>query len=314
MSSGRTERASRPVDLLVTDAPTGLPSVKVVLLTALAMIAFAANSVFARIALLRGVIDAASFSTVRLVAGAATLLLITAVTSRSGSRRQVDSGLGGSWRSAAMLFLYAAPFSFAYLRLSTGTGALILFGSVQMTMMAGALLAGERPTRTQWSGLTLAVVGLTYLMLPGVEAPPIWSAALMALAGFSWGVYSLWGRGTRDPLAQTTGNFTRSVPFVVGLSIVTLPDFHVEAAGVYLALASGALASGVGYVIWYAALQGLAATSAAVVQLSVPVLAASGGVIFLSEVVTSRLIIAAAMILGPSLPTYVRHGARKELE
>ena len=120
----------------------------------------------------------------------------------------------------------------------------------------------------------------------------------MALAGFSWGVYSLWGRGTRDPLAQTTGNFTRSVPFVVGLSIVTLPDFHVEAAGVYLALASGALASGVGYVIWYAALQGLAATSAAVVQLSVPVLAASGGVIFLSEVVTSRLIIAAAMILG----------------
>ena len=275
---------------------TGDDRVRIVFLTALAMVAFAANSVFARVALLRGTIDAASFSTIRLVAGAVTLLVITAATSRGG--REGDSGPGGSWRSAAMLFLYAAPFSFAYVGLSTGTGALILFGLVQVTMMAGALLSGERPTLIQWSGLTLAVLGLTYLMLPGVEAPPILSAALMALAGFSWGVYSLWGRGTENPLAQTTGSFTRSIPLVVGLSIIMLSDLHVEAEGAVLATASGALASGVGYVVWFAALQGLTATSAAVVQLSVPVLAAVGGVVFLSEAVTSRLAASAAMILG----------------
>ena len=268
---------------------------RIVLLTALAMVAFAANSVFARVALLEGTIDAASFSTVRLVAGAVTLLLIR---SRTDSLQETHWSPRGSWGSAALLFLYAAPFSFAYLRLSTGTGALILFGLVQVTMMAGALLSEERPTRIQWSGLALAVMGLTYLMLPGVEAPPILSAALMALAGFSWGVYSLRGRGTKNPLAQTAGNFTRAVPLVVGLNLIMLADLHVEAEGVLLALSSGALASGVGYVVWYSALQGLTATNAAVVQLSVPVLAAAGGVLFLSETITSRLTASAAMILG----------------
>ncbi len=267
-------------------------------LTVAAMVAFAANSVLARIALLGGTIDAASFSTIRLAAGAGTLLVITAGASKGASLRQEDSSFGGSWGSAAMLFLYAASFSFAYLKLSTGTGALILFGLVQVTMMAGALLSGERPTRIQWSGLILAVVGLFYLMLPGVEAPPLWSAALMTLAGISWGVYSLWGRGARSPLAQTKGNFTRSVPLVILLSLLMLPDLHIEAEGVLLALGSGALASGLGYVVWYGALQGLTATNAAVVQLSVPVLAAGGGVVFLSEVITSRLALSAVMTLG----------------
>ena len=197
-----------------------------------------------------------------------------------------------------MLFLYAAPFSFAYLGLSTGTGALILFGFVQMTMIVGALLSGERPTPLQWLGLLLALAGLVYLMLPGIAGPPIFSAALMALAGFSWGVYSLWGRGGANPLAQTTGNFTRAVPLVILLSLITLPDLHIEIEGALLAVASGALASGVGYIVWYAALGGLTATNAAIVQLSVPILAAAGGVAFLPEAVTFRLALSALMILG----------------
>ena len=267
-------------------------------LTALAMVAFAANSVLARVALLRGTIDAASFSTIRLASGAATLLLIAGAISKGRSQPGEAFRLGGSWRSAILLFLYAAPFSFAYLRLSTGTGALLLFGLVQVTMIVGALFSGERPARTQWFGLGLAIVGLVCLLLPGVATPPLSSAALMALAGFSWGVYSLRGKGGVDPLAQTTGNFTRSVPLVVLLSFFMLSDLHIRFEGALLAVASGALASGVGYVVWYAALGGLTATNTAVVQLSVPVLAAVGGVVFLSETVTLRLALSATLILG----------------
>jgi drug/metabolite transporter (DMT)-like permease len=175
---------------------------------------------------------------------------------------------------------------------------LILFGLVQVTMMAGALLLGERPTAAQWLGLSLAVVGLVYLMLPGIEAPPLSSALLMALAGFSWGLYSLSGRNAVDPLGETTGNFARSVLLVVGMTLVTLPGLHIEPAGVLLAVASGTLASGIGYVLWYAALRGLTATNAAVVQLSVPILAAAGGVAFLSEAITLRLALSALLILG----------------
>ena len=277
---------------------TSSNSTRTAVLTALAMAAFAANSVLARVALLTSTIDAASFSTIRLTAGAATLLLIASVRGSGPRQDEETSGLGGSWKSAIMLFLYAAPFSFAYLGLSTGTGALILFGFVQMTMIVGALLSGERPTPLQWLGLLLALGGLVYLMLPGIAAPPIFSAALMALAGFSWGVYSLWGRGGANPLAQTTGNFTRAVPLVILLSLITLPDLHIEIEGALLAVASGALGSGVGYVVWYAALGGLTATTAAIVQLSVPILAAAGGVAFLSEAVTFRLALSALMIPG----------------
>ena len=186
---------------------TGSNSTRTVVLTAVAMVAFAANSVFARVALLRSTIDAASFSTIRLIAGAATLLLIAAVTGSGRRQDEEASGLGGSWKSAIMLFLYAAPFSFAYLGLSTGTGALILFGFVQMTMIMGALLAGERPTRFQWLGLLLALGGLVYLMLPGIAAPPLFSAALMALAGFSWGVYSLLGARRSESPRSDDGEF-----------------------------------------------------------------------------------------------------------
>jgi drug/metabolite transporter (DMT)-like permease len=197
-----------------------------------------------------------------------------------------------------MLFLYAVPFSFAYIGLSTGTGALILFGCVQLTMMIGGFRSGERPHPVQWFGIAAALAGLVYLVLPGLAAPPLRSASLMALAGFAWGVYSLRGRGAVNPLAQTTSNFVRSVPLVLAVSLIALPLFHLESKGVLLALASGALASGLGYVVWYAALRGLTATRAAVVQLSVPVLAALGGVIFLAEAVSVRLMLSTVMVLG----------------
>ena len=260
--------------------------------TALALVAFAANSILCRIALRNSTIDPATFSTIRLIAGAATLLLVTALTRKGSAPTE------GSWLSAGMLFLYAVPFSFAYTLLTTGNGALILFGSVQITMMTAALWSGERPHPVQWLGLGLALGGLGYLVLPGLEAPPIAGAALMALAGFSWGVYSLRGRGAANPLVQTTSNFVRSIPFVVAVSLIAIPRFHVEKEGVLLAIASGAVASGMGYVIWYRALQGLSAARASIVQLLVPCLAALGGVIFLAEAISLRLVLATVLVLG----------------
>jgi drug/metabolite transporter (DMT)-like permease len=197
-----------------------------------------------------------------------------------------------------MLFLYAIPFSFAYTRLSTGAGALILFGCVQLTMMSVALWSGERPHPLQWLGLATAFGGLVYLVLPGIEAPSLIGALLMAVAGFSWGVYSLRGRTAVNPLAQTTSNFVRSIPFVVAVSLATLPAFHVEREGIVLAIASGALASGLGYVVWYEALRALTSTRAAVVQLLVPILAAMGGVLFLAEAVSARLVLSGVLVLG----------------
>ena len=261
------------------------------LATGFALVAFAANSVFCRLALGESSIDAASFSTVRLVSGAVTLVLITQVTGSVAEHR-------GNWTSASMLFLYAVAFSFAYISLSTGTGALILFGAVQATMILAALYSGERPHMLEWVGLFFALAGLVYLVFPGLSAPSPTGSILMAVAGISWGVYSLRGRGTAGPIAATTGNFVRAVPFVLVVSLVMLQDVHISAKGVLLAVLSGALASGVGYVVWYAALQGLTATRAATVQLSVPVLAAAGGVIFLSEHISIRLLLSAIMILG----------------
>jgi drug/metabolite transporter (DMT)-like permease len=255
-------------------------------------VAFASNSVLCRIALRHATIDAATFSTIRLTAGAVTLLLVTAWMRRGASLVE------GSWISAGMLFLYAVPFSFAYTRLNTGTGALILFGCVQLTMMISALWSGERPHPLQWFGLGLALGGLVYLVLPGLEAPSFAGAALMAVAGISWGVYSLRGRSAADALVQTTNNFVRSVPLVLAVSLLTLPGFYIQRAGVLLAVASGALASGLGYVVWYAALRGLTATRAAVVQLLVPILAALGGVIFLAEAISLRLVLSAVIVLG----------------
>jgi drug/metabolite transporter (DMT)-like permease len=197
-----------------------------------------------------------------------------------------------------MLALYAFSFSYAYISLGTGTGALILMGSVQATMIVAGVRAGERPTRMQWFGLLLALGGTVYLVSPGITGPPFVASALMALAGFAWGVYSLRGRKSGDPITTTTDNFIRAIPILVVISLIQLGEFRWSTLGVLLAVVSGSITSGVGYVMWYTALRGLTATRAAVVQLAVPVIAAMGGVLFLSETVVARLVIASVMVLG----------------
>ena len=269
------------------------PRILTALYTSLAMVAFASNSLLNRLALGRDSIDAASYTAIRLMAGALVLWLISSL-----QRNREESNIRGNWISAAMLLLYAIAFSFAYLSLSAGTGALILFGSVQMTMILVALRSGERPQPLEWLGLLLALGGLVYLVLPGLEAPSPLGSGLMILAGIAWGAYSLRGRGSASPLGDTTGNFIRAVPFILAVLLVSLNGVELSPTGVLLAVLSGAAASGVGYVIWYTALAGLTVTRAAVVQLSVPILAAWGGVVFLAEDTSLRLILAGAMILG----------------
>jgi drug/metabolite transporter (DMT)-like permease len=264
---------------------------RIAILTSLAMIAFAGNSLLCRAALKHTITDPATFTSVRLLSGTIALWLIVSV--RAGTRVQ-----GGSWPSALALFAYAAAFSFAYVDLSAGTGALLLFGAVQASMMLFGLWQGERLNRWQGIGLAAALGGLVALLLPGLSAPPLQSAILMVAAGIAWGVYSLRGKGTGDPLAATAGNFLRAVAFAVIL-ILALPSMaRVDAEGIAYAIASGALTSGIGYAIWYAALRGLNATSAATVQLSVPVIAAIGGVILLDEPITLRLLGASIAVLG----------------
>jgi drug/metabolite transporter (DMT)-like permease len=268
------------------------PLAKTIALTALAMVAFAANSLLCRAALADPLIDPASFTTLRLAAGAVVLALIVRARPLSSVPPHAD------WLAAAMLFLYAVAFSFAYLSLSAGTGALILFGAVQLTMFVVGLRAREHFAPLSWAGFIVAVLGLVYLVSPGVTAPAPFGAALMAVAGVAWGVYSLRGRGVPDPLRATASNFVRSVPFTLAVSALFFNELHGSARGVALAIASGALTSGVGYVIWYAALRGLNATRAATVQLSVPVIAALGGTLLLAEPITLRLALASLAVLG----------------
>ena len=260
--------------------------------TVLALIAFAANSVLCRLALSGGVIDPASFSAVRLLAGAGTL----AVLVRAGRTSRPPGST--SWASAILLFLYAVPFSYAYVSLSTGTGALLLFGAVQATMILASLVRGDRPRAAQWLGVACAFGGLTYLVLPGVTAPSPRGAALMLVAGVAWGLYTLRGRGVSDPLGQTASNFARTLPMILAVTLVAQRGLHLQREGILLALLSGALASGLGYVLWYQALSGLSKIAASIVQLAVPVLAAAGGVIFLREQLTLRLLLASLLVLG----------------
>lgn len=264
---------------------------RVAALTALAMIAFAGNSLLCRLALRDTTIDAASFTAIRLCSGAVMLSLV--VRLRGGACTGA-----GSWLSALALFAYAAGFSFAYLSLSAATGALLLFGAVQATMIGHGLWRGERFRRAQLAGLVLAFGGLIGLLLPGLSAPPLLGSALMLGAGVAWGIYSLRGRGAGDATQVTAGNFLRAVPIAAALSLLTLGSARLDIAGTGYAVASGALASGLGYAIWYTALPGLKAAKAATVQLSVPVIAALGGVMFLDETITLRLALASAAILG----------------
>jgi len=257
------------------------------------MIAFAGNSIICRLALRDAAIDPASFTSIRLASGAVTLLLIFLAMSRGDRLRR-----HGSWLSALMLFLYAICFSYAYVSLSAGTGALILFGTVQGTMIAAGLIAGDRPAALEWLGWSAACAGLVWLLLPGIEAPPIVGSGLMAIAGISWGIYSLRGRRESNALAANASNFTLSVTMVLVLLTATHEVAEISARGIFLAVLSGTVTSGLGYVIWYRALEYLRAMQAALVQLSVPAIAMAGGTLLLGEALTLRLIVSTALVLG----------------
>lgn len=260
-------------------------------LTLLAMLAFAGNSILCRLALRATPIDAATFTSIRIVSGAIMLGLITQI---KGGGLKAE----GNWPSALALFVYAAGFSFAYIQLSAGTGALLLFGAVQITMMGYGFWTGERLRKQQIAGFILALVGLVIFLLPGLSAPPLLSSGLMMAAGVAWGIYSLRGKTASNPMGMTAGNFLRAVPFTVGLSLSMISATSLTLAGCLYAVAAGAVTSGLGYTIWYTALNDLTATSAATVQLSVPVIATAGGILFLGENLTLRLFIASCAILG----------------
>lgn len=281
--------------------------------TIVALVAFAGNSLLCRLALRPGGIDPATFTGVRLVAGAIVLLAIVV------ARRKPAGGpmWGGSWAAAFALAAYAAGFSWAYRGMTAGTGALLLFGSVQTTMVVWAVARGERPRWTEWCGLTLALAGLAVLLAPRLAPPPPLNAAAMIVAGVAWGAYSLLGRGTTDPIGATAGNFLRA-------ALLALPGFALgemnfasivagdsaASRGVLLAIASGAVTSGIGYVIWYVALRGLSATRAALLQLSVPILAAIGGVALMGETVTTTLVASTLMVVGGVALAILSRGRR----
>lgn len=264
---------------------------RVLFLTVLAMIAFAGNSLLCRLALKQTEIDAATFTFFRIISGALVLWLLVRARRASGKTT-------GSWTSALALFAYAAAFSFAYIGLSAGTGALLLFGAVQATMILWGLHKGECLHGWQILGLIMAMAGLVALVFPGLSAPPLGGSLLMLGAGFAWGVYSLRGKAAGDPVNSTAGNFLRAVPFAAVLSLAFFPWAHFDRAGIAYAIFSGAIASGLGYAIWYTALPALPAAVAATVQLSVPIIAAAGGILFLGETLTPRLVLAACAVLG----------------
>ncbi|SMH60536.1 DMT family transporter [Azospirillum agricola] len=275
--------------------PAGLGRGRTALLTGAAMLGFAANSILCRLALIQTTIDPAVFTAVRIASGAASLWLIIALTTRRGS-------IGGSWTGALALLGYAACFSFAYVSLPAGTGALLLFGAVQATMIAAGLLKGERLAAGQWAGLGLAFAGLVVLLAPGVSAPSPSGALLMVAAGIAWGAYSLLGRSARDPIATTAGNFLRAVPpallLAVPAAIPALSGAGFDGMGLLYAALSGGLASGVGYALWYAALPALTAARAASVQLSVPVITVLGAAATLGEGIGLILAVSSAAVLG----------------
>ncbi len=255
------------------------------------MLAFAGNSLLCRLALKNTGIDAASFTSIRLLSAAVTLGVLV----RLGSKAHSGSG---NWPSAFALFAYAAGFSFAYINLTAATGALLLFGAVQTTMIGYGMWRGERLLSLQWLGLVLALGGLVGLTLPGLSAPPLVSSLLMLGAGAAWGIYSLRGKGVGDPTLVTAGNFLRTVPITVVLSFLMMRHVTWDGAGIWYAVMSGALTSGIGYAIWYKALPSLKATQAATVQLSVPVIAAMGGILLLDEPISLRVVLASIAIIS----------------
>jgi drug/metabolite transporter (DMT)-like permease len=269
---------------------------KTVVLTLLALVAFASNSLLTRLALGSHEIDAASFTAIRLGAGALVLSLV--VRARTGAWASGRGGAGG----ALMLFAYAAPFSFAYVRIGAAVGALVLFGVVQLTMIGYGLVRGERPPALTWLGLALAAAGLFTLTVPAVARPDPLGVALMTVAGVAWGAYSLLGRTKTDPLATNAQSFVWSTVPALGLGFALSRSSVASGRGIVLALLCGGITSGLGYAIWYRAVPRLSVTQAAVAQLSVPVLAALGATAFLGERLSLRVVACGtAVLLGVGL-------------
>jgi drug/metabolite transporter (DMT)-like permease len=268
-------------------------SLRTALLTLLALIAFAANSILCRMALRHGLIDPVAFTQLRLVAGALALSPLLILQRGAWWPRRA-----GAWRPALALFIYAFGFSLAYVALSAGTGALILFAMVQLTMIGLGIARGLRPALLEWTGLAIALGGLAYLLAPGLTAPPIAAAALMAGAGVAWGIYSVLGKSEADPATATARNFALTAPLAAILFVASPQWAHATPAGIALAVASGALTSGLGYIVWYRALKGLSTMHASIVQIASPVLVGIGGIVFLSEAFTLRFGAAAVLILG----------------
>ncbi len=264
---------------------------KILSYTIIALLAFAGNSVLCRLALGENAIDATTFTAIRLLSGIIFLAIILKATTAGEA-----ASSKGSWKASLMLFIYAITFSFAYISLETGTGALILFGSVQITMILNGLYLGNKLHIFEWLGVLIAFTGFVYLVMPGLDAPSLQGFLLMTVAGMAWGFYTLAGKGSKNPLSDTAYNFYRTLPFVLILIAVTFQHATLSQNGVVLAVLSGGIASGVGYTIWYMALRGLSGTQAAVVQLLVPVIAAMGGVLFANEVFSLRMALSALLI------------------
>ncbi|MCB0524294.1 MAG: DMT family transporter [Saprospiraceae bacterium] len=273
------------------DHSSGLTPIQLFSLTFLTLLAFAGNSILCRLALRETSIDAASFTSIRLASGAIFLWFITL----KGSGGSVKKGY---WISAFALFTYAAAFSFAYLDLTAATGALLLFGAVQCTMIGYSIWKGEKLSTMATIGIAMAIIGLLVLLLPGLETPPLGASIIMLLAGVAWGVYTLLGKKATKPELVTAGNFIRATPMAIALSLVMVNNASPDRQGVLYAIISGALASGLGYVLWYKVLRQIKTSLAATLQLSVPVLAALGGIISLGENITQRLVLASVFILG----------------
>ena len=269
--------------------------IKIIAATVFALLAFASNSVLCRLALGENAIDPSSFTIIRLISG---IIILMAVMQLSEKSNNVKLKSKGSWLAASMLFIYAIAFSFGYVSLDTGTGALILFGSVQITMIITSVISGNKLHISEWLGLLIAFSGFVYLIIPDLVTPSLMGFMLMTISGVAWGFYTLLGRTSQSPLSDTVYNFLRTSPFILVLIFFGLNDIHLTYTGIVLAVLSGAIASGLGYFVWYIALKGLSVTQAAVVQLFVPIIAATGGVIFTHELITLRLIESSALVLG----------------
>ena len=282
-------------------------SIKTTLYTVFALLAFAGNSVFCRLALSANEIDAASFTTIRLLSGIVVLAVILKMANLKASNTSK-----GSWKASFMLFIYAITFSYAYTTLETGTGALVLFASVQMTMVVASLFSGKKLHYLEWVGVLTAFSGFVYLVLPDLSTPSLTGFVLMAISGIAWGIYTLFGRASSNPLSDTAYNFIYTLPFVLILTAVTFQQATLSWDGILLAVLSGGIASGIGYTIWYMAVGGLSITQAAVVQLLVPAIAAMGGVLFADEILSYRLLLSSLIIFGGILAVILgRHFAIK---